>query len=124
MKRFISCFVFSILFAVTTFADSVKTVEVRPLAQSALISLEDFSSAKVSGVKEKAVLSIQLKETAAKRLEAYSSQHVGEELPLVVDGKVVGTPVIRAAIQGNVFQVEPLNHQVAENIAQLINSQH
>lgn len=122
MKRLISSFVLFALFAVNAFAATIHTVEIRPLAQSALIGAGDFKSAEVTGSGEKAVLSVQLKEDAARRLRAYTAKNVGRELPFVVDGRIFRMPVIRVPIEGSAFQVEPLSRELADTIAQFINA--
>jgi preprotein translocase subunit SecD len=123
MKRIISHSIVFVLFTIHAFAGSAHVVEISPITQPALISRGDFKSAEVTGHGNKAVLNLKLKNSAAKKLKAYTEKNVGQELPLMVDGKVVGTPVIRAPITDGVSQVEPLNRGTAEKIDRYINGQ-
>jgi preprotein translocase subunit SecD len=122
MKRTLSLSVLLAFTALNAFAGTIRTVEVRPLAQTALIGSNDFKSAEVTGNGEKATLNIELKGPAAQRFRAYTAKNVGQDLPFLVDGKVVQAPLVRTAIEGSTFQVEPLNRELADRIAQFINA--
>ncbi|MGZ3707724.1 MAG: hypothetical protein ACXWPM_02690, partial [Bdellovibrionota bacterium] len=88
MKRILSFSFLLVSLAVNSFAGPVHTIEVKALANTPLVASGDFVSAKVSGSGQKTVLSIKLTDAAAKRMKRYRAEHVGEELPLVVDGKL------------------------------------
>jgi preprotein translocase subunit SecD len=117
MKRILTfCLV---VLSINAFA-SVRTVEVTPLA-SPLLDRGDFASASVTGDGARAVLNVRLTPDGARRMRDYTAAHVGEALPLVVDGKVVHAPVIRVPISGDGLQIEPLERAVADDVARLIN---
>ena len=122
MKRILTLFVLLLSFSVSAVAGSIHSVEVTPLAKASLLTSSDFASADVSGTGEKAVLSIKLTDSAARRMKTYTTNNVGRELPFLVDGKVIKAPIVRVPIEGNGFQVEPLDRALADEVAQFINS--
>jgi hypothetical protein len=57
------------------------------------------------------VLNLALRPPAAERLEAYTTQHLGEVLLITVDGMVAAAPVINEPILGGIVSVSgPGNH--------------
>jgi preprotein translocase subunit SecD len=100
---------------------AIERVEVRPLVERPLLSTSDFSGASVSGAGENSVLNLNLTAKAAARLKTFTAHNLGAELPFLVDGKIIKSPVIRSVIEGQGFEVNPLNHDLAEAIANRIN---
>jgi preprotein translocase subunit SecD len=110
---------------VDTPTDSSKTVTLNDtttilMSRTPLVATGDITSATASQTEDRWVLNFTVTDDAAKRVHEFSTQHVGRNLALVVDGKVHGTPRIAAAIIGNGYRIEGFNRADAERLATAI----
>jgi preprotein translocase subunit SecD len=121
MKRIFTFVIFVLTLQLNAWA-GVRAIEVRPLAKTPLLSLKDFKSAEVKGEGDHAVLTVVLRDDAARRMREFTAKNVGRELPFLVDGKFVNAPVVRAPIEHNTFQVAPMDRSLADSVAQTINT--
>jgi preprotein translocase subunit SecD len=108
-----------VLFSVCTcaFAADVSIMK-------SVLELKDLKTAKVHESRGVTVLDIELTEAGARKIDAYSAQHVGETLSIVVDQHVVTSPKIRVPITGNVLSIDAVDRSEANEIAAVINQGH
>jgi preprotein translocase subunit SecD len=110
-----------------TQTDSTKTVTLNDtttilMSRTPLVATGDITDATASLTEDQWVLNFTVTDDAAKRVHAFTKQHVGRNLALVVDGKVHGTPRIAAAVIGNRYQIEGFNRSDAERVATAISN--
>jgi preprotein translocase subunit SecD len=102
--------------------DSSKTVTLNDtttilISRTPLVATGDITGATASQSQDQWVLNFTVTDDAAKRVHEFSKQHVGNNLALVVDGKIYGTPRIASAIVGNKYRIEGFNRGDAERMA-------
>lgn len=86
-----------------------------------LISMRHFSAARVeSGAVQPMV---RLTDVGAERLATLTEANIGRALAVVVDGRVMAQPVIRAAITSGVIELMPMRGpEEAEALVERINT--
>ena len=110
-----------------TQTDSTKVVtldDTTPIlvSRSPLVTTADITGATASQTNGAWILYVTVTDDAAERVHEFTEQHVGAELALAVDGKVHGTPLIAAAINGDRYQIDGLDRAGAEQAATAISS--
>lgn len=71
-----------------------------PLAAAPVLTQADFDHATFNDA-ENPTLSVHLKHAAGARFAAFSGSHIGHKLAIVLDGKLLAAPVIKARIDGD-----------------------
>jgi preprotein translocase subunit SecD len=66
-------------------------------------------------------IEITLTEAGAKKMEKLSGGHIDKPLAILVDGKVISAPVVRAKLGGNVAITGSFTADEAQNLVNLIN---
>jgi preprotein translocase subunit SecD len=107
--------------------DSTKTVTLNDtttilISRTPLVATGDITAATATQTEGEWVLNFTVTDDAAKRVHEFSKQHVGNNLALLVDGKVHGTPRIAAAIVGNSYRIDGFNRSDAERLAAAISN--
>jgi preprotein translocase subunit SecD len=92
------------------------------ISRTPLVATGDITGATASLTEDQWGINFTVTDDAAKRVHEFSSQHVGRDLALVVDGKVHGTPRIAAAITGNRYRIDGFNQADAERLATAISN--
>jgi preprotein translocase subunit SecD len=110
-----------------TQADSTRTVTLNDAAtilvsRTPLVATGDITGATASLTEGEWVLNFTVTDDAAKRVHDFTSQHVGRNLAVVVDGKVHDMPRISAAIIGNAYRISGYNRPDAERMATAISN--
>ncbi|HJZ59635.1 MAG TPA: hypothetical protein VKE74_32115, partial [Gemmataceae bacterium] len=65
-------------------------------------------------------IEVTLTEAGAKKLEKLSGEHLDKPLAILVDGKVISAPVIRAKLGGSVVITGSFTKDEAEKLAKAI----
>lgn len=104
-----------------TQADSTKTVTLNdtPKIEVATSDIIGATASLIQGENQWA-FEFTVTDAAAAHVREFSSQHIGSNMALVVDGKVHGTPRIAGAIVGNRYRIEGLSRTDAERLATAI----
>jgi preprotein translocase subunit SecD len=107
--------------------DSTKSVTLNDtstvlISRTALVTTGDITGATASQSGDRWVVNFTVTDSAAKRVQEFSTQHVGRNLALVVDGKIHGTPRIAGSIVGNSYQIDGFDRAGAERLATAISS--
>ena len=87
----------------------------------ATLTTSDITSATASLTEGQWVLNVDVTDRAAKRIQAFSEQHVGRMLAFLVDGQVHSTPRILDPITGKGFLIGRFDEANAERLASAIN---
>src|SRR3954463_10394851 len=108
-----------------TQTDSSKTATLNDTAtilisRIPLVATGDITGATASRTGDQSVVNFTVTDDAAKRVHAFTQQHVGSKVALVVDGKTHGAPRIASAVVGNSYQIDGLNRADAERLATAI----
>lgn len=104
-----------------TQSDSTRSVALNDsrtihLDRTPIVSNADITRADVSQTGDQWALEVNVTDAAAKRIEQFSSQHVGRTIALLVDGKVRGTPRIMGPIKVKKFQITGFERAEAERL--------
>jgi hypothetical protein len=75
------------------------------IGQERYVSNSDVASARVERADSRCLVSIRLTDDGAGKLARLTRDHVGDQLALVIDGKVVMTPTIRSEITEGLVQL-------------------
>lgn len=86
-----------------------------------LLSLKDFSHAKVVDANGIVSLNLSLTKKAAQKIGEFTGAHLGERMAFVVNGKLLQAPRIRTRIDGRGLSMNPVNKSEAEDLARRIN---
>ena len=110
-----------------TQTDSTKTVALNDtttilVSRTPLVTTADITGATASQTEDHWALNFTVTDDAARRVHEFTKEHVGRSLPLVVDGKVYGTPRIAGAITGNKYRIEGFTRADAERMATAISN--
>ena len=92
------------------------------IPRTPLVATGDITGATASQTEDHWVLNFTVTDDAAKRVHEVTTQNVGRNLALVVDGKVYGTPQIAGAISGNKYRIEGFTRADAERMATAISN--
>lgn len=87
----------------------------------ALLSTADFTGANVTLTEGQIVLNIDLTPEAGRRIQAYSSEHVGVRLAFILDGRALKVVRILDPIHGDGILMGPFVSERADALAALIN---
>lgn len=98
------------------------TGKVMNVLKDPVLTLSDFSGAKVSKEKGQTLVAMSLKETSSEKIRTYSAAHIGEQLAMVFDGELLRAPVIRDTIQKD-FVVGPMSDLGAKQLVEAVNGQ-
>jgi preprotein translocase subunit SecD len=125
MKRIITLAILSCFSILTlAFAAPVRSLEIRTTPpERSLVSSKDFTHAEVTESAGTILLNLEVTKPAALKLKDYTRKNVGKNLGLIVDGKLLKTPVIRTAIEEGKFQVDLPEKSTAQSIADFVNHQ-
>lgn len=96
------------------------TMEVRA-AERPLLTLGDFTDAKVLATAGQTELSVTMSAESAKRVQEFTATHVGTKIAMILNGRVVSTPTIVDPITGRGFQIGPMSREEAQRVADSIN---
>ena len=104
-----------------TQSDSTRSVALNDsttihLDRTPTVSNADITRADLSQNDGQWTLDVNVTDAAAKRIEEFSSQHVGRTIALLVDGKVRGTPRIMGPIKVKKFQIGGFERVDAERL--------
>lgn len=91
------------------------------LAATDLVSPPEIVSANVNITEGQPVLNLSFQAAAGARVRAFTAQHVGEQIAMLVDGKVVRVVKILDPIQGNGILIGPVDRPAAEVLAAKLN---
>ena len=110
-----------------TQTDSSKSVTLNDtttilVSRTPLVATGDITGATASQADDQWVLNFTVTDGAAKRVQEFTTQNVGRNLALVVDGKVHGTPRIAGAITSNRYQIDGFNRADAERLASAVSN--
>ena len=92
------------------------------ISRTPLVATGDITGATASQGEDQWAVNFTVTDDAATRVHEFSKQHVGNNLALVVDGKVHGTPRIAAAIIGNRYRIDGFSRADAERLATAISN--
>jgi preprotein translocase subunit SecD len=82
-----------------------------------LISLQEIKTITLTHDADKSpVLMMELAQPAQNKFYEYTKINIGKRLPLIINNKLLFSPVIRAGIQGGMLQVTGFNKDVLKNI--------
>ena len=90
------------------------------MSRTPLVATGDITGATASPADDRWALNFTVTDGAAKRVHDFTTQHVGGNLALVVDGKVRGTPRIAGAIIGNGYRIDGFDQADAQRLATAI----
>ncbi len=91
------------------------------LTQKPLLNMSDFTGANVTLTEGQIVLNVNLTPESAKRIQEFSTNHVGTKLAFLIDGHVINTPTILDPIKGNGILIAPFTREEAQKLADSIN---
>ncbi len=91
------------------------------LTGTPLLTIGDFTDAKVSVTESQIVLNVSMSTEAAKRVHTFTATHVGARLAFLVNGRVINTPKILDPITGKGFLIGPFRHDEAQKLSASIN---
>ena len=102
--------------------DSTRTValddgKTLALTRTPVVTSADITGARASQDNGQWVLQFDLTDEAAKRVQDFSKQHVGQTVALLLDGKVRGTPKIVGPLTGKGFQIGVSDRAEGERLA-------
>lgn len=141
-----SVFVFTVLFSIATFprAWANHSVKAHSIALSAVVKTKtrdsklvqvwgeqrfirisrtpllvnaDFTESEITDRDEPAGLNLKTTASAAQKLKEFSSKNIGKQLALIVDGKVLMTPVIRTQLDQGKFVVSFSDNKIPKYLA-------
>jgi preprotein translocase subunit SecD len=92
------------------------------LARTPLVTSADITGASASLTEGQWVLNLAVTDEAAKRVQDFSTRHVGQTVAFLIDGKVHSTPIIRDRITGKGFLIGRFEQADAERLATAINN--
>jgi preprotein translocase subunit SecD len=95
--------------------------ELISLTEIPLLTINDFSDANVSLTEGQIVLNVSMSPESAKRVQAFTANHVGARIAFLVNGRVINTPRILDPITGNGFLIGPFGRDEAQMLASSIN---
>ena len=91
------------------------------LTDTPLLTINDFTDAKVSVTQGQIVLNVSMSPAGAQRFHTFSASHVGARLAFLANGRVINTPTILDPITGKGFLIGPLGRYEAHKLADSIN---
>jgi preprotein translocase subunit SecD len=91
------------------------------LTEKPLLTIDDFIDANVSLTEGQIVLNVSMSSESAKRVQAFTANHVGTRIAFLVNGRVINTPKIRDPITGKGFLIGPFSRDEAQKLAYSIN---
>lgn len=98
------------------------TMEVRVgQTEKPLLTIGDFTDAKVVTAAGQIELSVNMTAESAKRVQEFTVSHVRTKLAISLNGRVISTPTIVDPITGKGFQIGPLSRDEAQKVADSIN---
>ena len=97
------------------------TMEVRVGSEKPLLTLGDFTDAKVVAAEGPVEISVNMTAESAKRVQEFTASHVRTKMSMVLNGRVISTPTIVDPIRGRSFQIGPMSREEAQRLADAIN---
>jgi preprotein translocase subunit SecD len=94
--------------------DGGEALEVSP---ESLLSAKEVTRVEVAERKGVVELRLTVTPDAGRRIADYTGGHLGQRLAIVVDGKLVQAPLIRAAIAGGKLAVSGMDRAEADRLA-------
>jgi preprotein translocase subunit SecD len=126
MRKILASLAASMVCCVLYAQPACPTVEVSVVAdkttpQKPLLTLGDFTDAKVSVTAGQIELGVNMTAESASRVQEFTANHVRTKITISLNGRLISMPTIVDPITGKGFQIGPLSREEAQKLADAIN---